>query len=69
MTFTQLARRVREHLGQEHRYAHSVRVARYAELLAKRHGVVPITRNYIEREEARLRGAERGARPRLQSAG
>jgi predicted HD superfamily hydrolase involved in NAD metabolism len=39
LTFTQLAGRVREHLGQEHRYAHSVRVARYAELLAKRHGV------------------------------
>ena len=37
--------------------------------LAKRQGVVPITRDYIEREEARLRGIERGARPRLQIAG
>jgi cyclopropane-fatty-acyl-phospholipid synthase len=37
--------------------------------LAKRQGVVPITRNYIEREEAQLRGIERGQRPRLQIAG
>jgi cyclopropane-fatty-acyl-phospholipid synthase len=37
--------------------------------LAKRQGVVPITRDYIEREEARLRGIERGTRPRLQIAG
>jgi cyclopropane-fatty-acyl-phospholipid synthase len=37
--------------------------------LAKRQGVVPMTRDYIEREEARLRGIERGARPRLQIAG
>jgi cyclopropane-fatty-acyl-phospholipid synthase len=37
--------------------------------LAKRQGVVPITRDYIEREEARLRGIERGKRPRLQIAG
>ena len=41
MIFTQLARRVRENLGQEHRYAHSLRVARCAELLARRHGVDP----------------------------
>lgn len=34
-----MARRVREHIGQEHRYEHSVRVARCAELLARRHGV------------------------------
>jgi predicted HD superfamily hydrolase involved in NAD metabolism len=39
VTFTQLARRVREHLDQQHRYEHSVRVARCAELLARRHGV------------------------------
>lgn len=32
-------RRVRDHLGQEHRYEHSVRVARCAELLAQRHGL------------------------------
>jgi cyclopropane-fatty-acyl-phospholipid synthase len=37
--------------------------------LAKRQGVVPTTRNYIAREEARLRGAEQGRRPRLQIAG
>jgi cyclopropane-fatty-acyl-phospholipid synthase len=37
--------------------------------LTKRQGVVPMTRDYIGREEARLRGAERGRRPRLQLAG
>lgn len=36
--FTLLAERVREHLGQEHRYAHCVRVARMAENLARVHG-------------------------------
>jgi predicted HD superfamily hydrolase involved in NAD metabolism len=41
VTFTELARKVREQIGQEHRYAHSVRVARCAELLAFRHGVDP----------------------------
>jgi predicted HD superfamily hydrolase involved in NAD metabolism len=40
-SFTELARRVREHIGQEHRYAHSVRVARSAELLARLHGADP----------------------------
>ncbi len=39
LTFTQLARNVREQIGQEHRYAHSVRVARCADILAMRHGV------------------------------
>jgi cyclopropane-fatty-acyl-phospholipid synthase len=37
--------------------------------LTRRQGVVPMTRDYIGREEARLRGAERGQRPRLQIAG
>jgi cyclopropane-fatty-acyl-phospholipid synthase len=37
--------------------------------LTKRQGVVPITRDYIGREEAKLRGIERGRRPRLQMAG
>ncbi|MDF3810112.1 MULTISPECIES: cyclopropane-fatty-acyl-phospholipid synthase family protein [Rhodopseudomonas] len=37
--------------------------------ISKRQGVVPITRDYIMREEARLRGIERGQRPRLQMAG
>ncbi len=48
MTFTRLARRVREHLSQQHRYKHSVRVARCAELLAQRHG--------LDSRKARLAG-------------
>lgn len=48
MTFTQLARGVREHLAQEHRYAHCVRVSRMAENLARAHG--------IDRGKARLAG-------------
>lgn len=48
ISFTALARRVREHLCQRDRYAHSVRVARCAELLARRHGV--------ETRKARLAG-------------
>jgi predicted HD superfamily hydrolase involved in NAD metabolism len=39
LTFTELARNVREQIDQEHRYAHSVRVARCADILAMRHGV------------------------------
>jgi predicted HD superfamily hydrolase involved in NAD metabolism len=39
MTFHDLLCAVREHVGQAHRYAHCVRVARCAELLAMRHGV------------------------------
>src|ERR1700675_783313 len=37
--------------------------------LTKRQGVVPMTRDYIAHEEAKLRGIERGRRPRLQIAG
>jgi len=37
--------------------------------ISKRQGVVPITRDYITREEARLRGVELAQRPRLQLAG
>ena len=37
--------------------------------LTKRQGVVPMTRDYIAREEARLRGIESGRSPRLQLAG
>jgi cyclopropane-fatty-acyl-phospholipid synthase len=37
--------------------------------LTKRQGVVPMTRDYIGAEEAKLRGIERGNRPRLQIAG
>ena len=37
--------------------------------LAKHQGVVPMTRDYITREEAKLRGLELGKQPRLQIAG
>ncbi|MBV8116779.1 MAG: bis(5'-nucleosyl)-tetraphosphatase (symmetrical) YqeK [Candidatus Eremiobacteraeota bacterium] len=39
MTFLALARGVRAHLGQDRRYEHSVRVARYADILAQIHGL------------------------------
>lgn len=39
MSFTALARRVRDHLAQDHRYEHTVRVARCADVLAQRHGL------------------------------
>ena len=37
--------------------------------ITKRQGVVPMTRDYIQRQEAKLRGLERGNQPRLQIAG
>jgi cyclopropane-fatty-acyl-phospholipid synthase len=37
--------------------------------LTKRQGIVPMTRDYITREEARLRALERGGRPPLRLAG
>ena len=37
--------------------------------LTKRQGVVPITRDYILREEARLRAVEGNRGPKLQLAG
>jgi cyclopropane-fatty-acyl-phospholipid synthase len=37
--------------------------------LTKRQGIVPMTRDYIAREEARLRALERGGRPPLRLAG
>ena len=37
--------------------------------LAKKQGVVPMTRDYIAREEARLRALEQGGRPPLRLAG
>lgn len=40
-SFIKLAKRVREHLGQQHRYAHCVRVARMSENLARIHGADP----------------------------
>ncbi len=48
LAFLQLTRAVRDALGQDHRYAHVVRVARLAERLAVRHGEAP--------ERARLAG-------------
>ncbi len=41
MTYARLASQVRTHIGQEHRYEHSVRVARCADLLAQRHALDP----------------------------
>jgi len=37
--------------------------------ITKRQGIVPMTRDYIAHEEAKLRGIERGKQPRLQIAG
>ncbi len=48
MRYAELARRVRDWIGQDHRYAHTVRVARCAELLAQRHG--------LDARKARLAG-------------
>jgi predicted HD superfamily hydrolase involved in NAD metabolism len=41
VTYTELARAVRAHLDQDHRYRHCVRVARSADILAQLHGVDP----------------------------
>lgn len=46
--YRDLARHVRAHLEQDHRYRHVVRVARCAEVLAQRHG--------IDTRKARLAG-------------
>ena len=48
MTYCELARRVRAHLNQDHRYEHTVRVARCADVLAQRHG--------LDARKARLAG-------------
>ena len=37
--------------------------------LAKRQGIVPMTRDYVAGEEVRLRGLEGGQRPPLRLAG
>jgi len=37
--------------------------------LTRRQGIVPVTRDYIAREEATLRGIESHREPRLQLAG
>jgi predicted HD superfamily hydrolase involved in NAD metabolism len=61
VTFTELCKRVRTHIGQEHRYAHCVRVARMAENLARRHGADPRKARYagMLHDLARLYSAER----------
>lgn len=61
MTFAQLARRVRDHIGQDHRYAHSVRVARMSENLARAHGADPAKARLagMLHDLARLYSAER----------
>jgi predicted HD superfamily hydrolase involved in NAD metabolism len=41
VSYTKLARAVRAHLDQDHRYHHCVRVARSADILAQLHGVDP----------------------------
>jgi predicted HD superfamily hydrolase involved in NAD metabolism len=41
VTYAELARAVRAHLDQDHRYRHCVRVARSADILAQLHGVDP----------------------------
>jgi predicted HD superfamily hydrolase involved in NAD metabolism len=41
VAFVRMARRVREHIAQPHRYAHILGVARTAERLARAHGVDP----------------------------
>jgi predicted HD superfamily hydrolase involved in NAD metabolism len=38
LTYSELRRAVQAHLGQDHRYAHTLRVARLAESLARAHG-------------------------------
>jgi len=39
LTYATLARKVRSHLDQAHRYQHIVRVARCADILAQKHGL------------------------------
>ena len=41
MNFSELCARVRDDLGQDHRYEHCVRVARMSDTLAQRHGADP----------------------------
>ena len=48
MTYAALAAHVRTHIGQKHRYQHTVRVARCADVLAQRHG--------LDANKARLAG-------------
>jgi predicted HD superfamily hydrolase involved in NAD metabolism len=48
MNYTTLARKVRTHIGQDHRYAHVVRVARCADIFAQSHA--------LDARKARLAG-------------
>ena len=48
MTYANLAAHVRTHIGQKHRYEHTVRVARCADVLAQCHG--------LDARKARLAG-------------
>ena len=48
MNYATLAAHVRTHIGQKHRYEHTVRVARCADVLAQRHG--------LDARKARLAG-------------
>jgi predicted HD superfamily hydrolase involved in NAD metabolism len=48
VNYTKLAAQVRAHIGQAHRYQHTVRVARCADVLAQRHG--------LDTRKARLAG-------------
>jgi predicted HD superfamily hydrolase involved in NAD metabolism len=61
LAFMHAMRRVRTHIGQQHRYAHTLRVARLAERLARAHGEDPGTarRAGLYHDLARLYGAER----------
>jgi predicted HD superfamily hydrolase involved in NAD metabolism len=61
VTFTELCKRVSEHIGQEHRYQHCVRVARMAENLARIHGADPgkAQKAGMLHDLARLYSAER----------
>lgn len=61
IAFVRLARAVRDTLGQDHRYAHVVRVARLAERFAVRHGEDPARARLagLLHDVARLYSAER----------
>ncbi len=61
VAFVRAARRVREHIAQEHRSAHILRVARTAEALARKHGVDPARARIagLLHDLARLYPAER----------
>jgi predicted HD superfamily hydrolase involved in NAD metabolism len=61
VTFAELSHAVRDHIGQDHRYAHCVRVARLAERLAMTHGAAsePARRAGMLHDLARLYSADR----------